>query len=186
MAPEHAPSPSTGTVQKVERVALVAAVVFVVVAVLVGSTWLINQYREPHFTGPAIDNLTVTETSANAYEITIPEGLELPDDLQVRVLDPGEGTALEDYAYAMISTDHTTWAEDQPLTLNPWASDVAGEDVAIAISDLREELALDPDIELRPGTVLLAAAPRAYFANRAPDLEITAGDSVLALITVVS
>ncbi|HIZ36433.1 MAG TPA: serine/threonine protein kinase [Candidatus Ruania gallistercoris] len=176
----------SGRTKKMERGALIAAVVFVVVALVVGSSLLIRHLQEPRFTGEAIDNLTVTETSADAYDITIPDGLELPEELQVRVLEPGEGTALGEFGYALVSVDHSTWPPGETITLNPWASDVAGENVGIDARDLRTELDLAEDVELRPGTILLAVAPRAYFANRAPDLGITAGDSVLAVITIVS
>ena len=188
MAPADSTSttPGSATRGKLERGALVAGVVFVVVALVVGSSLLIRHFQEPHFTGPAIDNLTVTETSADAYDIDIPEGLELPDDLQTHVLEPGEGTALGEFSYALVSTDHSTWSAGETVTLNPWASDVANDNVGIDVRDLRTGLDLPDDLELRPGTILLAVAPRAYFANRAPDLGITAGDSVLAVITIVS
>ncbi|WP_147918183.1 serine/threonine-protein kinase [Ruania zhangjianzhongii] len=187
MAPEDisSPPPRSATTKKLERGALVAGVVFVVVALIVGSSVLIRHFQEPHFTGAAIDNLTVTETSADAYDVAIPEGLELPEDLQIRVLDPGEGEALTEFGYAFVSTDHSTWPPGETVTLNPWASDVANDNVGIDARDLRTELALPDDLELRPGTILLAVAPRAYFANRAPDLGITDGDSVLAVVTIV-
>lgn len=186
MAPAHVgAAPRSERSRRAERIALAAAVVFVVVGVVTGASWLINLYRDPHFTGAAIDNLTITKTAADAYEITVPDGLELPDDLQVRVLDEGDGTALEEYSVATVSTDQSTWPPGDAVTLNPWASNVVGEDVYLSAEDLRNQLHLDPATELRPGTVLLAVAPRAYFANRAPDLEITDGDSVLALVTIV-
>lgn len=187
MAPaDISTTPGSATRKKLEHGALVAGVVFVVVALVVGSSLLIRHFQEPHFTGPAIDNLTVTETSADAYDIDIPEGLELPDDLQTRVLEPGEGDALTEFGYALVSTDHSTWPPGETVTLNPWASDVANDNVGIDVRDLRTALALPEDLELRPGTILLAVAPRAYFANRAPDLGITAGDSVLAVVTIVN
>ena len=164
---------------------VVAVVAGVVVGVVAGASWLINVSRHPHFTGAEIDNLTITDTSAGAYEISVPEGLELPEDLQVRVLDQGDGDVLGEHAVATVSTDETTWSPGEAVTLNPWASDVAGEDVFIPVDDLRSQLHLDSSTDLRPGTVLLALAPRAYFANRTPDLEITAGESVLALVTIV-
>ena len=186
MMPPHPPAPTPSTRrQKAERVALVAAVVFVVVGVVVGASWLINLSQEPRFAGDAIDNLAVAETTADAYEITVPEGLELPDDLQVRVLRAGEGEPLQDYAFTTVSTDQTTWTEGETVTLNPWASDVTGENVMLSIEDLRSPLQLDGTTLLRPGPVLLALAPRAYFANRAPGLEITSGESVLVLVSIV-
>jgi len=186
MAPTHAgPAPRSERSRRAERIALAAAVVFVVVGVVAGASWLINVSRHPHFTGAEIDNLTITDTSAGAYEISVPEGLELPEDLQVRVLDQGDGDVLGEHAVATVSTDETTWSPGEAVTLNPWASDVAGEDVFIPVDDLRSQLHLDSSTDLRPGTVLLALAPRAYFANRTPDLEITAGESVLALVTIV-
>lgn len=186
MAPGPMPAPARSErSRRAERVGLVAAVVFVVVGVVVGASWLINVARDPHFTGAEIDNLTITETSAGAYEISVPEGLELPEDLQVRVLDHGDGDALGEHAVAIVSTDETTWSPGEAVTLNPWASNIVGEDVYIPVDDLRSQLHLESATDLRPGTVLLAVAPRAYFANRTPDLEITAGESVLALVSIV-
>lgn len=187
MTPAAGSPESTSTSRtKLTRGVLVATAVFAVVALVVGSTVLIRYLQQPSFPGPAIDNLTVTATSADAYDIAIPEDLELPDELQIRVLEEGEGTALGEFGYAMVSVDHSTWPPGETVTLNPWASDVADNNVGVAAEDLRTELALPDDLELRPGTIVLALAPRAYFANRAPDLGITSGDSVLAVVTIVA
>ncbi|SEE96246.1 serine/threonine-protein kinase [Ruania alba] len=181
-APVAAPGARTRTLG---QAALIGAVAFVVLAVVVGGGLLVDWLSTPHFTGRAVDNLEVVETTAHAYDVTVPDGLDPPEGLQSRVLVAAAGTGEADTATVFISTDEGTWAEGDTLVLNPHEGESAGDLALVDVARLREALNLEPTEPIAPGLMVLTAAPQAYFVNVTPELGVSSSDSSLVVVSVV-
>ncbi|UFU02340.1 serine/threonine protein kinase [Ruania suaedae] len=170
------------------RVALIAAVTFVVLAFVAGGSMLVDWISMPHFTGRAVDNAEVSRTAAGAYEVSVPEGLEAPEQLESRILEsPVDAAepALEGADEAVVSVDTARWTPGGTVVLNPREGETAGTLQRMDAETLRGALALGPDEEISAGSVVLAAAPAAYFVNVTPELGVSASESTLVLVSIV-
>src|SRR5690606_30631176 len=54
--------------------------VLVVACIVVGVLLAVRAGSEPSFTGPAVENLQAAPNSAGVYQVTVPDGLPIPDD----------------------------------------------------------------------------------------------------------
>ncbi|UFU07435.1 serine/threonine-protein kinase [Ruania halotolerans] len=180
--PAAEPDPRTKTLS---TAALAAAVAFIVLTVVAGGALLVDWLSTPHYSGRAVDNLTVSETIAQAYDVTMPDGLDAPADLESRVLTRSTGATRESAATVLISTDEQVWAEGETVVLNPHEGETAGDLALVEVARLREVLDLGPAEPIAPGLVVLAAAPQAYFVNITPELGISSSESSLVIVSVV-
>ncbi|WP_159620114.1 serine/threonine protein kinase [Ruania rhizosphaerae] len=182
MVPTGLPTDDSPAVRTAGRVVLIAAVTFVVLALVVGASVLVDWFSVPHFSGRTVDNLEVRLTSAGAYDVSVPDGLGPPDDVQSRAVAAVPGPALDEDDTVLLSLDAEVWAEGGTVVLNPHEGTTAGTLVEVEAGALQE--ALDLAEPITPGLVVLAAAPEAYFVNVAPELGISASESTLILVYV--
>ncbi|QOR69915.1 protein kinase [Ruania alkalisoli] len=183
MVPTDLPTDDSPAARTAGRVALIAGVAFVVLALVAGASILVDWFSVPHFSGRTVDNLEVRLTSAGAYDVTVPEGLAPPDEVQSRVVAAVPGPALDEGDTVLLSLDAEVWAQGGTVVLNPHEGEATGTLIEVEAGALRDGLDLAEPVT--PGLVVLAAAPEAYFVNVAPELGIAASESTLVLVHVI-
>ena len=180
--PPGPPPGGTGHSGSRRRIVIISAAAALVVVLLVGGLWWFN--RPPTFEGPAIDHLEVMRTGGGIYQVDVPEGLNDPDTVETTVVTEGNQAPIEEGQSLEIAVGHNSWLPGYPVELDPAAAERDNDTAFIDAEELADALGMDV-VDLPAGTVLLVAAPKGYFANQAPELEITYTNSQLAAIMVV-
>lgn len=159
--------------------------VLVVACIVVGVLLAVRAGSEPSFTGPAVENLQAAPNSAGVYQVTVPDGLPIPDDVESRVLETGTGTPLPEALQVDVSTDTASWQEGETFSLNPMESVNLGTTVTLTPEELASAIGQDV-ADMHGDDVLLVAAPVGYFANQHPALGITDSDASVVVVKIVS
>lgn len=155
--------------------------VLILACVVVASLLIAKANAGPSYEGRAVDNLQVELTTGGVYQVTIPEGLEIPTDIQVRVLATGTGDAVE--SATNMSVDSAEWVADSSVTLNPMESENLNRSVYIDADQLAA-LGIEATT-LHQGDILLVAAPVGELANQHPEFGINYSDGTLMILQVI-
>jgi serine/threonine protein kinase len=167
------------------RAVLIGIGIVLVVAAIVFAAWRLSRPESPTtFDGRAIDNVEVRPNNGGAFVVTVPAGLDDPEAVEFRVIDPGDGDPVGDGDDVTVSTDYSGWYDQIDVTLNPTETLSYGAEVTMPRDDLIDALG-DEVPDLREGMILLVAAPEAYFVNVAPQLEVNSSSAQLVLILIV-
>ncbi|MFV0425853.1 MAG: serine/threonine-protein kinase [Beutenbergiaceae bacterium] len=188
--PNESPAPSDGSAtdsprwsrRRLTLAGLAAFVVVAAMAVLV--LWPALGLGEPTYAGREIDNLTVEPGPSGVYAVIIPEGLQIPGELQSRLVKTGDGEARRDQQSTIqVSLDTATW-DIEGVNLNPLESANQGDAVGLSVEDFTDALKVDAGT-LRVGDIILVAAPLGTFANLHPDFDITDSDAALVVLQIM-
>lgn len=161
---------------------IISSAAALVVVLLIGGLWWFN--RPPTFEGPAIDHLEVMRTGGGIYQVDIPEGLNDPNTIETTVVTEGNQAPIEEGQSLEIAVGHNSWLPGYPVELDPAAAERDSDTTFIDAEELADVLGTEV-VDLPAGSVLLVAVPKGYFANQAPELDITYTNSQLAAIMVV-
>lgn len=164
------------------RIVIISSAAALVVVLLIGGLWWFN--RPPTFEGPAIDHLEVMRTGGGIYQVDIPEGLNDPNTIETTVVTEGNQAPIEEGQSLEIAVGHNSWLPGYPVELDPAAAERDSDTTFIDAEELADVLGTEV-VDLPAGSVLLVAVPKGYFANQAPELDITYTNSQLAAIMVV-
>ena len=156
---------------------IMAGVVFVVVALVVGSSLLIRHFQEPHFTGPAIDNLTVTETSADAYDIAPPDPSGAGQERALRLALENAGVSTADLVHVNAHATSTPAGDGVEATAIRRALGAEADHVAVSATKSMTGHLLGGAGALESLLTVLAvhhrtAPPTINVTDPEPDLEI--------------
>lgn len=155
--------------------------ILVLACVVVASLLIARANSEPTYEGRAVDNLQVQLTDRGVYEVTVPEALDMPADLQVRPLATGTGDVVT--SAADISVDSAQWVDGATVALNPMESENLGRSSYVSADQLA---ALGIDVQtLREGDILLVAAPVGKLANQHPELGVNYSDGTLMIMQII-
>lgn len=159
--------------------------VLVLACVVVASLLIAQANRPPTYSGRAVDNLVDTPRPADVYDIEIPEGLEIPEDVESRTLRPGDGDALSDDARVEISSDSAEWLDGERVSLNPMESANLDGATRLDAAELAEALGVEV-ASMHEGDIILVAAPYGYFANTHPDVGINVSEATVVIIMITN
>lgn len=158
---------------------VLAALAVLAMAATAGGVWLSG--RPADFDGPAVDHLTVTEAEG-VFEVSIPEGLPAPQEVQTRVIRDGLGTRVEDGDRVTFSLGHGSWVPGYQVRLDPDTSDEHYRNVTLSTEEV-ESLLGTSVVGRSMDSVILVAAPRG-FLQEAEDLRIDYPYSQLAALRI--